>query len=193
VVVFNTVRMLSRYTVHLTVIFGRIGSPEIAFAYGQGDMALVRKVHWQVCRLGFWTALVACGALALATPWILEVWTQGRIGPWRGVYLTLFAAVLVWTAHALIAMVLQATNHHQRLALVSLVAGVAGLVIAIPLTKIFLLPGAALATLLVEIALLLYVLPSAARFAGGTIGGFLRHVALPPSPMMLRYLRAKAA
>lgn len=192
VVVFNTVRMLSRYTVHLTVIFSRIGSPEIAFAYGRGDMALVRQVHWQVCRLGFWAALLACGTLALATPWILEIWTQGQINPWPGVYLTLLAAVLVWTAHALIAIVLQATNNHQRLALFFLAVSIIGLALTAPFTKVFGLPGAALASLLVEFALLIYVLPSAARFAGGTISGFLRHVAIPPSPMLLRHLRMKA-
>lgn len=189
VVVFNTVRMLSRYTVHLTVIFGRIGAPEIAYAYGRGDMELVRQVHWQVCRLGFWAALLACGLLALLTPWILEVWTQGQINPWPGVYLTLLAAVLVWAAHTLIANVLQATNHHQRFALVFLGVSIVGLALAVPLTKLFSLPGAALANLLVELALLFYVVPSAARFAGGTIGSFLRHVAIPPSPTMLRHLR----
>ena len=52
VVVFNTVRMLSRYTVHLTVTFARIGSPEIAYAYGKGDMALVRQVHWAGVQTG---------------------------------------------------------------------------------------------------------------------------------------------
>ncbi len=192
VVVFNTVRMLSRYMVHLTVIFGRIGSPEIAFAYGRGDMALVRQVHWQICRIGIWAAVVVCSILALTTPWILKVWTQGQIDPWPGVYLTLLAAVLVWTAHALIANVLQATNNHQRFALVFLIVSAIGLTLAIPLTKIFGLPGAALSSLLVELALLLYILPSAARFAGGTIQSFLSHIAIPPSPMLLRHLRSKA-
>ena len=192
VVIFNTVRMLSRYLVHLTVIFGRIGSPEIAFAYGRGDMALVRQVHWQICRIGFWAAIVVCGILAFMTPWILKIWTQDQINPWPGVYLTLLAAVLVWTAHALIGNVLQATNNHQRLAVVFLIVSVIGLALAVPLTNIFSLPGAALSTLLVELALLLYVLPSAARFAGGTIGGFLRHIAIPPSPMLLRHLRTNA-
>ena len=191
VVIFNTVRMLSRYTVHLTVTFARIGSPEIAYAYGRGDMALVRQVHSQVCRLGFWAALVACGFLALATPWILAVWTQGRIDPWPGVYLTLLAAVLLWAAHTLVANVLQSTNNHKRFALFFLLAGVAGLAIAVPLTHLFSLPGAAFASLLVELAILVYVLPRAARFGGGTVRGFLKQVAVPPSPMMLRHLRAK--
>ncbi len=190
VVVFNTVRMLSRYTVHLTVTFARIGSPEIAYAYGRGDMALVRQVHWQVCRLGFWAAFLACGFLAIATPWILTLWTQGQVPPWPGVYLTLLAAVLLWAGHTLAANVLQATNNHQRFAMVFLLAGIAGLLLAIPLAKAFSLPGAALASLLVEFALLVYVLPRAARFGGGTVGAFLRHVITPPSPMMLRHLRA---
>lgn len=193
VVVFNTVRMLSRYTVHLTVIFARIGSPEIAYAYGRGDMVLVRQVHWQVCRLGIWAALIACAALAVATPWILDLWTQGRINPWPGVYLTLLAAVLFWAAHTLVANVLQATNNHQRFALVFLATSVAGLILAVPLTAMFSLPGTALATLIVEFALLIYVLPHAARFGGGTVGGFLRHVVTPPSPMLIRHLSAKTA
>ncbi|MGI9508980.1 MAG: lipopolysaccharide biosynthesis protein [Geminicoccaceae bacterium] len=191
VVVFNTVRMLSRYTVHLTVTFARIGSPEIAYAYGRGDMALVRQVHWQVCRLGIWAAILACGFLALATPWILAVWTQGKINPWPGVYLTLLAAVLLWAAHTLVANVLQATNNHQRFALVFLLASVLGLALAVPLTRIFSLPGTALASLLVELAVLVYVLPRAARFGGGTVGGFLQQVAIPPSPMMLRHLKVE--
>ena len=193
VVVFNTVRMLSRYTVHLTVTFARIGSPEIAYAYGKGDMALVRQVHWQVCRLGFWAALLACGFLTVATPWILAIWTQGQIDPWPGVYLTLLAAVLLWAAHTLAANVLQATNNHQHFAVVFLALGIAGLALAVPLTHKFSLPGAALATLLVELAVLIYVLPRAARFGGGTVLDLLRQVAKPPSPMMLRHLKTKAA
>ncbi len=193
VVVFNTLRMLSRYTVHLTVTFARIGSPEIAYAYGRGDMALVRKVHWQVCRLGFWAALIACSLLAVTTPWILQIWTQGKIVAWPGVYLTLLAGVLLWAAHTLAANVLQATNHHQRFALVFLLVSVAGLALAVPLTAMFSLPGAALAGLLVELTLLIYVLPRAARFGGGSIPAFLRHVATPPSPTMLRHLRVKPA
>jgi len=190
VVVFNTVRMLSRYTVHLTVTFARIGSPEIAYAYGKGDMALVRKVHWQVCRFGIWAALMACICMAFATPWILQIWTQGQIVPWPGLYLTLFAAVLLWAAHTLAANVLQATNNHQRFALVFLLASILGLIIAVPLTRQFSLPGAALASLLVELSLCLYVLPGAARFGDGKLTGFIRHIATPPSPMMLRHLRA---
>ena len=190
VVVFNTVRMLSRYTVHLTVTFARIGSPEIAFAYGRGDMGLVRQLHWQVCRLGIWAALFACGFLAMATPWILVLWTQGQLPILPGVYLTLLAAVLLWAGHTLAANVLQATNNHQRFAVVFLLASVAGLLLAIPLTKAFSLPGAALASLLVEFTLLVYVLPRAARFGGGTVGAFCRHVLTPPSPIMLRHLRA---
>ena len=192
VVVFNTVRMLSRYMVHLTVMFSRVGSPEIAFAYGRGDMTLVRQVHWQICRLGFWAALLATGTLAFLTPWLLQVWTQGQINPWPGVYLTLLAAVLVWTAHSLITIVLQATNHHQRLAVVFLLVSMLGLVLAVPLTKTLSLPGAALSSLIVELALFFYVLPGSARFAGGTVGGFLSHVALPPSPMLLRHIWTKA-
>lgn len=193
VVVFNTVRMLSRYTVHLTVTFARIGSPEIAYAYGKGDMALVRRVHWQVCRLGFWAALLACAFLAFATPWILGVWTQGQIAPWPGVYLTLLAAVLIWAAHTLAANVLQATNNHERFALVFLVVSVLGLILAVPLTHLFSLPGAALASLLVELLLFLYVLPRSVRFGDGSLPAFLRQIAIPPSPMMLKHLRVRAA
>ena len=191
VVIFNTVRMLSRYTVHLTVTFARIGSPEIAYAYGRGDMALVRQVHWQVCRIGFWAALIACGSLAVATPWILRIWTQGQINPWPGIYLTLLAAVLLWAAHTLVANVLQATNNHQRFAVVFLVVSMFGLALSAPLIGLFNLPGAALSSILVELILLIYVLPRAAKFGGGTVGGFLRHIAIPPSPMLLRHLRAK--
>ena len=191
VVVFNTVRMLSRYTVHLTVTFARIGSPEIAYAYGKGDMALVRKVHWQVCRLGIWFALLACSALAIATPLILEIWTQGQIAPWPGVYLTLLAAVLFWAGHALVANVLQATNNHQRFALIFLLSSIAGLALAVPLTHLFSLPGAALASLLVELTVFLYVLPGAARFGDGKLTDFLRQIAVPPSPMMLKHLSVK--
>lgn len=191
VVVFNTVRMLSRYTVHLTVTFARIGSPEIAYAYGKGDMALVRKVHWQVCRFGIWFALLACSFLAIATPLILEIWTQSQIAPWPGVYLTLLAAVLFWAGHALVANVLQATNNHQRFALIFLAANIAGLALTVPLTHLFSLPGAALASLLVELAVFLYVLPGAARFGDGKLTDFLRQIAIPPSPMMLKHLSVK--
>ncbi|MEM9439569.1 MAG: lipopolysaccharide biosynthesis protein [Pseudomonadota bacterium] len=191
VVIFNTVRMLSRYTVQLTVTFARLGSPEIAYAYGRGDMSLVRQVHWQVCRFGFWAAFLACGFLAIATPWILALWTSGQVPASPDMYLTLLAAVWIWAGHTLVALVLQATNNHQRFALVFLTLGIAGLLLTIPLARSHGLPGVAFAGLMVEIALLVYVLPRAARFGGGKVGAFLRHVLTPPSPMTLRLLVAK--
>jgi O-antigen/teichoic acid export membrane protein len=193
VVVFNTVRMLSRYTVHLTVIFARVGSPEIAFAYGQGNRTLVRQIHWQLCRLGVWAAFFACSLLALATPWILDIWTGGRIAAEPALYLPLLAAVLVWAMHTLIANVLQATNQHRRLALAFLGISLLGLALTVLTTWIWNLPGAAVAGLAAELVLLTYALPGATRMTGGTIGQFLRHLAIPPSPAMLRHLKAKAA
>jgi O-antigen/teichoic acid export membrane protein len=193
VVVFNTMRMMSRYAVHLTVIFARIGSPEIAFAYGKGKLGLVQQVHWQICRIGLWTALAACAALAVLTPWILRIWTGGRIEAMPEVYLPLLAAVFLWAAHTLAANVLQATNHHRGYALMFLAVGVSSLALVAFLAHRFGLEGAAFGTLGGEVALLLYVLPRAARFSGGTVWRLLAHVATPPSPSMLRHLKAHAA
>lgn len=191
VVTFNTVRMLSRYTAHLTVTFARIGSPEIAYAYGRGDMTLVRQVHRQVCRLGFWAAFLACSFLAITAPWILARWTSGQVAASPEVYLTLLGAVWIWAGHTLAATVLQATNNHQRFAFVFLLSAIAGLLLTILFAQSLGLSGAALAGLLVEFALLAYVLPRAAGFGGGDVRTFLRHVLTPPSPMMLRHLRTK--
>ncbi len=190
VVVFNTLRMLTRYTVHLTTMFIRIAGPEMSFAYGRGDLALLRRVHWQVCRVGLWAALVVCLALLAAGPWLLRLWTGGNVAVAMAVYLPLVLMVLCHTAHTLIANVLLATNHHRRYALVFLASSLVTLALTYLMTRELGLAGAAQASLLGELLLLLYVTPGAISFTGGGWRRFLWHILRPPSPSLFWRLRA---
>jgi O-antigen/teichoic acid export membrane protein len=193
VVVFNTLRMLTRYAVHLTTMFIRVAGPEMSYAYGRADLRLVQRVHWQVCRLGLWTALTACAVQALAGPWLLRIWTGGNVEALPAVFLPLVLTVLLNTCQTLAANVLLATNHHRRYALVFVLSSIAALALTLALTRTFGLAGAAWAGVLSELWLLLYVLPGAVRFTRSTVPAFLRYVAQPPSPRLLIKLRAAMA
>src|SRR5690606_31885941 len=76
VVVFSTLRTLSRLALQLVLTVAHAAEPELAAAFGAGDGALMRSLFVHALRGGLWLALLAAVSLALFGSSILEVWTD---------------------------------------------------------------------------------------------------------------------
>jgi len=123
VAIFNTYRTIARVAVQLTAMFSHALWPEFARLYGQGGARAVEALFHRSALLG----AVQSGALSLllyfVSPWLLQVWTHGRIEFDRGLMVWLLAYAAVGGVWHVPRILLMATNQHVGLAGWALAAG----------------------------------------------------------------------
>ena len=191
VVVYGTLRVLTRALEQILGTFHSTVQPEIAAAYGGGDMALVRRLHSGACRVALWLALGAAIVLAAAGGWFVTLWTDGAVavpGPLFAALIAVMVLNSVWLATLL---VLYGLNRTGRLAIVNLVIAAIGLGAAVPLGSILGLTGIGLAMLGVEAAMTVTIVHRTLGFLGTPAAAFARALARPPVDI-LRQARTAA-
>lgn len=157
VVVFSTLRTLTRLALQLVLAVSNATEPELATAYGTGNRALLQSLFVHMLRAGLWLALAAALGLALFGSVILDVWTHGRVvmEPWlfAGLLASAVASVLWYGALT----VLKAANRHLRASIVLVIAATGAVAMAaLLLTWTGKLASAGLALLLMDAVMALY-------------------------------------
>jgi O-antigen/teichoic acid export membrane protein len=151
--VFNAYRTVSRTAVQLTGIFGHALWAEFARLFGAGDASGLRGLYSTSLRTG---ALLAAGLSLLLHwlgPWLMQIWTHGKItvAPITFGLLLAYAAVAgLWHVPR---VMLMAVNQHMVLAAWSLGVAISQMLLAYALTHAWGISGAALSVLLCETAL----------------------------------------
>ena len=150
VAIFNTYRTLARTTVQATAIFSHALWPEFARLFGQGAQGHLMRLAWRSTWVSGIQAATASVVLFLLAPWILQVWTHGRIGfdPMVFGLLMLYAAVAgLWHVPRVLLM---STNRHTALALWSVGTGLLCVGLSAALGQTLGLPGVSAAMLISE-------------------------------------------
>jgi O-antigen/teichoic acid export membrane protein len=158
VAVFNPMRTLSRPAYLLTDAIKNSIWQELSAAYGQGNWELARKLNRTACQVSILLALIVSIALAIFGKHLFALWTHGRIAMDFPAFCILLGVVLVnsvWNASSAVSF---AANKHQPLAIMYLVCTSISLLFAYPLILRFGLVGAAVALMLCEIGMSVYVL-----------------------------------
>jgi O-antigen/teichoic acid export membrane protein len=181
VVVFSTLRTLSRLAMQPSSIINQLMEPEMALAYGGSRHDIFRRLFNHSCQVALWVSTASCLALGVAGERLLGIWTHGKIiMDWPLYTLLLLSAAgnAVWYT-ALTAS--YATNRHVRVALVySFVYGGGAFGLAYILAKFSGLAGVGLALLLGEIAMAPYVLLKTFHLTGESWASWLGQVTRPP-------------
>ena len=188
VAVFATLRLPARALAMLaTVVFATL-RPEMAMAYGSGDTGRLRRLNVRAVQLSLWLGLAGFAALMLLGPWIVEVWTVGRIAVEQPLFAWLLAgglATLLWTGAS---TVLHATNHHKETAWLYVLAACAGLAASVAAAAYTGTSGVAAALAVSEVLVLALVLKRALAFVDQRFGE-LAGAALRPPVDALELLR----
>jgi O-antigen/teichoic acid export membrane protein len=133
VAIFNTYRTLSRIAVQLTGMFSLALWPEFGRLFGLGGPKAVESLFRKSAWLGVAQSVGLSFVLYFISPWLLNLWTHGRI--------EFFPVLMMWMlAYATIGgiwhvprVLLLSTNQHVDLAGWSIAAGV----LAVLLTWLF--------------------------------------------------------
>ncbi len=152
---FNTYRTLSRLPVQMLTTFNRALWPEISRSFGAGDRQMLRRLYERGTTLSLVACAVACILIFVTAKWLLGVWTNHHI-PFEPLILALFLLVAFGGCAWQVGQVmLTATNMHERLAVVYLLAALVSVGGAIAMPARWGLEGMVIAMGMFEIILLL--------------------------------------
>jgi O-antigen/teichoic acid export membrane protein len=198
VVVFTTARQVSRGALQMVQMVNSTFEPEMTLAYGAKNIDLTRSLHRRACQLALIMAIVIVAGVMAVGPYFLHAWTGGHVPPSRGLLTILLVGVIIYSLWSTSSTLMTATNQHQRLAVIYLVATAVTCVACFAGAWAAGLYGAAAALLLAELAMNFYVLPASLRIAHDTLGGFMAGMlhypeSLRPAALLARLRRRDLA
>lgn len=175
VVMFSTLRTLTRAVPLITDTIKHAVWPELSAAFGKNDRDLAWKLYLHCCQLCLLVA-ISCGAgLAFFGAHIYTTWTHGGVSfdaPVFDVLLVVAVANAFWAATSVAPL---ATNTHGRIAAAFLVSSGISIVLAAGLLRSFGILGGGLALVVTELGIASFVTKDslatmqtpALRFAAG--------------------------
>jgi len=180
VVVFSTLRTLTRLTLQLVVSVSHAVEPELARAWGAGDRSLMRRMYVHSMRASFWMALVAAVALHFLGDVIVTLWTHGKVA----MDIALFDLLLLSAAASMLwyggLSLLKAGNRHLGAAVLYVLASLAAVVMATLLLRVTgKLSDVGFALLLMDAMMATYLLRKASALVRMSVLGLLAQIANP--------------
>ena len=145
VVVFNTMRTLTRIPQQAVEMVSNSVWPEISLAHGAGEIDTMRRLYRRAVALNVWSAGGICLVLAVVGQPFYEFWTRGAVVWDTSLFLGLLAVVAVNSLHHASTVSLYAVNRHEMLAVAFVFGSLVSLAIAVPLIQAFGVLGMALA------------------------------------------------
>ena len=130
VVVFSTLRILTRLAVQLVMAVAHAVEPELAAAYGTKNLTLMRKLFTHTLRAGLWLALLAALGLVLFASPFLQLWTHGRVDMQPALFAWLLASAVASVLWYGAFTVLKSANRHLRAASAFVFASAAAVALA---------------------------------------------------------------
>ena len=180
VVVFSTLRTLTRLVVQLVTVLNNAAEPEMAAAYGKGDEGLLRSLFVSTLHFALWAGLIAAAGLAVLGQPVVHIWTHGRVAFDAALFGWLLASAVASLLWAPGLAVLRAANRHVRAAAMFVLAAAVSLGASAwlgQLTHSVAAIGAALLT--TDAAMLLTTLPAASALSNVKLSSLLKEVSRP--------------
>jgi O-antigen/teichoic acid export membrane protein len=171
-VVFSTMRTLSRIGCQLLTVVARTVLPELSTAFGTGNLHLARRLHRNACQIGMALSILVALALLILGPYVYRLWVGTGLIFDRTCFDILLFGVLansLWTASATVPM---STNVHQYVAGAYLLGTAVSVALASVLLHQFGIAGAAMAALLCDVGMCCFVVPIALRQVNDTMKEF---------------------
>ena len=188
VVTFSTLRTLTRFALQLVMAVANAAEPELASAFGAGDLKLIGSLFVHAQRAALWLSLLAAAFLSFFGPFILRIWTHGKVTMHPELFALLLASAVASTFWYGMLTVLKSANRHLRTASVYVLASASSLGLAALLlvwTSNIASVGAAL--LIMDAVMAFYGAKELARvFNIDAFSGLLR--ALNPYPLLMALL-----
>lgn len=179
VTAFSTLRTLTRVNFQLMAVISFAIWPELSRAFGEGKIALARKLHRFAFQAGVALSLLTGMALWLAGPVLYRAWLQAAVSLDVHCFHVLILVAIansLWYNSSVVSM---STNAHQRITLTLVVLSLVSLGVGRVLLKDFGLTGAAIALLFTDVIMVWLVLSSSLRQLQDRFAPFVRSIVAP--------------
>lgn len=192
VVIFSTLRTLTRLALQTAQAVSLTAEPEIARAYGADKNYLLKLLFLHTLSLGFWLALVVAIGLAFLGSFILDVWTNSKIEMDFILFACLLGSAVINIFWYSPITLLKAANAHMCAATAFMLVSASTIVISMLL---FAWTGSlfstGLALLLMDIVMIIYMLRLVAQRLGVEVSSILVQALNPYSlvNILVLYLR----
>jgi O-antigen/teichoic acid export membrane protein len=180
VVVFSTLRTLSRLALQVMVMIKDATSPEISSAYARNDMIIARKLHRYSCQFSLWLGLIFIALIAFSGKWIIQTWTHGIVKFDFVLLCIMLSSVLISSFWYISIAVLTSTNNHQKAAIWYLIGTLLSLGLAITTLPKFGLNGAAISLAFADIWMLTFVVKNSLILLQDDLSSYLQVILIPP-------------
>lgn len=163
VTVFNTYRTLSRVTLQATTVLANSLWVEFSSMFSTNQTVRLLKLYRRALLISLAASTFVCIAIYVAAPFVIEVWTRGKISYDRHLLIILSLCALVGGSWNVPRVLLMSTNAHGPLSTQALCGAVLTVCIALIATSAYGIYGAAASALVVEIGLAIACLLTAHR------------------------------
>ena len=180
VVVFSTLRTLSRLALQVMVMIKDATSPEISSAYARNDMMIARKLHRYSCQFSLWLGLIFIALIAFSGKWIIQTWTHGIVKFDFVLLCIMLSSVLISSFWYISIAVLTSTNNHQKAAIWYLIGTLLSLGLAITTLPKLGLNGAAISLAFADIWMLTFVVKNSLILLQDDLSSYLQVILIPP-------------
>jgi O-antigen/teichoic acid export membrane protein len=181
VVIFSTVRTLTRFAYQMVAIITDSVWTELSAAFGAGNRSLARNLHRCACQASLGLSSAAVLFLALFGSAIYGQWTHSKVAMDHHLFHLLLIEVLAKTFWYTSSIVPIACNRHERQAVIYLGATALSLPVAYLLMSWIGLAGAAISLLMVDLCMIAYVLSHSLALVHDSLGGFTCALLRAPS------------
>jgi O-antigen/teichoic acid export membrane protein len=178
-VVFSTARTISRVIQQFPNLVNASVWPVISHAFGEGDMPLVRRIYRFAVAASVWISAAGAFVLAVAGPYLYQLWTRRLVVLDPVLFDILLVGVLVSSLWYTASVLFTSTNRHGGFAMCSLLVNLVVAPLSWALAELAGLRGVAVALVLGEIMIALYVLPASTRLVGDRLGDLARLMISP--------------
>jgi len=185
VVVFSSLRTLTRLVVRIVISVSDATEPELASAWGSSDHLLLRRLYVYSLQFTIWIIAIAALLLVLLGKWLLLLWTHGKVKMDTALFHWLLASAVASVAWYGGITLLKAANRHLRATLWYVSASLITILLAAVLLHFTgSLANAGLALLAMDSIMASYVLVVASKMADISLASIFYGV-FDPRPMLM--------
>jgi O-antigen/teichoic acid export membrane protein len=181
VVIFSTVRTLTRFAYQMVDMITNSVWTELAVAFGAGDRPLARNIHRCACQASLGLSFAAILFLSLFGVPIYGAWTHHKLVMDVNLFHLLLVEVLANSLWFTSSVVPLACNRHERQAVIYVIATALSLPAAYILMLWLGLTGAGISLLLVDLCMIGYVLSNSLSLLHDSLGQFALALFRAPS------------
>lgn len=179
VVVFSTLRTLSRFALQLMRMIRATISPEISAAYAVQNMVLARKLHRYSCKVSLWVSLVAVMGLLLFGNWLVRLWTNNTVEMNFVLFNFMLATIIFNSFWYTSFAILTATNQHQKIVPSYFLVVAFCLLATIILVPILGIIGASISLMIIDILMIFFVTKQSLKILGENFRDYFLDIVNP--------------